>query len=353
MAAGSASSTPAAVRIRPTGSASRPPVAAPSRTGPGTSGSPGVCRRSRGGSGSPRRLTSARPAPVWTKLAYLSVIGVAYWRVGFGQQLRGGRSCRVSGGSRSSAATASPSPGPTARYAQASNADMLDAALDGLVARFGLPGRAARRGGRRRGAQALAATSTSPARRARLAARPAHPGLRRAAGLRHRAGGGRSWSPTRSPSGRSRPASPAASTPPRTRRSPSTRTCAAAAAPSSTRARTLGERLRRCREAAPAAAVKPEIPRNAEPRTGLSMGEHAARDGAALEHRPRRLRTSWRSRSHQRLAAAYDRGFFDDLMTPYLGLTRDQNLRPDTSAGEARHAQAGLRHEGPDAERPP
>ena len=31
------------------------------------------------------------------------------------------------------------------------------------------------------------------------------------------------------------------------------------------------------------------------------------------------------------LAAAYERGFFDDLMTPYLGLTRDQNLRPDSS----------------------
>ncbi len=35
--------------------------------------------------------------------------------------------------------------------------------------------------------------------------------------------------------------------------------------------------------------------------------------------------------SHQRLAAAYDRGFFDDLITPYLGLKRDENLRPDTS----------------------
>ncbi|HEX9339451.1 MAG TPA: acetyl-CoA C-acyltransferase, partial [Pseudonocardiaceae bacterium] len=36
--------------------------------------------------------------------------------------------------------------------------------------------------------------------------------------------------------------------------------------------------------------------------------------------------------SHQRLAAAYDRGFFDDLVTPYLGLTRDENLRPDSTA---------------------
>jgi acetyl-CoA C-acetyltransferase len=35
--------------------------------------------------------------------------------------------------------------------------------------------------------------------------------------------------------------------------------------------------------------------------------------------------------SHQRLAAAYERGFFDDLITGYLGLTRDQNLRPEST----------------------
>jgi acetyl-CoA C-acetyltransferase len=35
--------------------------------------------------------------------------------------------------------------------------------------------------------------------------------------------------------------------------------------------------------------------------------------------------------SHQNLAAAYDRGFFDDLMTSYLGLAKDQNLRPDST----------------------
>ena len=35
--------------------------------------------------------------------------------------------------------------------------------------------------------------------------------------------------------------------------------------------------------------------------------------------------------SHQRAAAAYERGFFDDLVTPYLGLERDQNLRPDST----------------------
>jgi acetyl-CoA C-acetyltransferase len=35
--------------------------------------------------------------------------------------------------------------------------------------------------------------------------------------------------------------------------------------------------------------------------------------------------------SHRNLAAAYERGFFDDLLTPYLGLEQDQNLRPDSS----------------------
>jgi acetyl-CoA C-acetyltransferase len=37
-------------------------------------------------------------------------------------------------------------------------------------------------------------------------------------------------------------------------------------------------------------------------------------------------------RSHHNLAAAYDRGFFDDLVTPFLKLARDQNLRPDSTA---------------------
>ena len=76
--------------------------------------------------------------------------------------------------------------------------------------------------------------------------------------------------------------------------------------------------------------IVPEIPRNAEPRTGLSMGEHQAltteRFGITRE-----AQDELTVASHQGLAAAYERGFFDDLVTPYLGLARDQNLRPDTS----------------------
>src|SRR3954468_3317107 len=74
----------------------------------------------------------------------------------------------------------------------------------------------------------------------------------------------------------------------------------------------------------------PEIPRNEEPRTGLSMGEHSARTNADWGI-TREAQDELAAASHQHLAAAYERGFFDDLVTPYLGLTRDDNLRPDTS----------------------
>jgi acetyl-CoA C-acetyltransferase len=74
----------------------------------------------------------------------------------------------------------------------------------------------------------------------------------------------------------------------------------------------------------------PEAPRNAEPRTGLSMGEHQAIT-ARQWGISREAQDELTVRSHRNLAAAYERGFFDDLVTPYLGLTRDENLRPDTS----------------------
>ena len=77
--------------------------------------------------------------------------------------------------------------------------------------------------------------------------------------------------------------------------------------------------------------IVPTIPRNAEPRTGMSMGEHAA--VTAKEFGIARIdQDELAATSHQRLAAAYDGGFFDDLVTPYLGLERDQNMRPDSTA---------------------
>jgi len=76
--------------------------------------------------------------------------------------------------------------------------------------------------------------------------------------------------------------------------------------------------------------LAPAIPRNEEPRTGLSMGEHQART-AAQWGVTREAQDELAMRSHHNLAAAYERGFQDDLVTPYLGLERDQNLRPDSS----------------------
>ncbi|MGE0217890.1 acetyl-CoA C-acetyltransferase [Mycolicibacterium sp.] len=78
------------------------------------------------------------------------------------------------------------------------------------------------------------------------------------------------------------------------------------------------------------AALGVEIPVNSEPRTGMSMGEHAA--VTAKEMGIKRVdQDELAAASHRNMAAAYDRGFFDDLVTPFLGLYRDNNLRPDSS----------------------
>ena len=74
-----------------------------------------------------------------------------------------------------------------------------------------------------------------------------------------------------------------------------------------------------------------QVPANTEPRTGLSMGEHMAIT-AQQWGITREDQDALALASHHNLAAAYDRGFFDDLLTPFLGLTRDQNLRPDSTA---------------------
>jgi acetyl-CoA C-acetyltransferase len=74
----------------------------------------------------------------------------------------------------------------------------------------------------------------------------------------------------------------------------------------------------------------PEVPRNAEPRTGMSMGEHTA-IMASEWGIGRAEQDELAVASHHRLAAAYESGFMDDLVVPFLGQRRDQNLRPDTS----------------------
>jgi acetyl-CoA C-acetyltransferase len=78
------------------------------------------------------------------------------------------------------------------------------------------------------------------------------------------------------------------------------------------------------------AAIGVEIPANSEPRTGMSMGEHAAITTKAMGI-SRVDQDEIAAASHRNMAAAYDRGFFDDLVTPFLGLYRDDNLRPDST----------------------
>ncbi|QXI25732.1 acetyl-CoA C-acetyltransferase [Pseudomonas vanderleydeniana] len=92
---------------------------------------------------------------------------------------------------------------------------------------------------------------------------------------------------------------------------------------------TLGK-LRSLLAIRPSMFFKPLLPRNGEPRTGLSMGEHC--EEMAKRWQIKRLaQDELAMSSHQSLNAAYQRGFFDDLITPYRGLKRDNNLRADTS----------------------
>lgn len=79
------------------------------------------------------------------------------------------------------------------------------------------------------------------------------------------------------------------------------------------------------------AALGVEIPTNGEPRTGMSMGEHAAVTAKQMGIR-RVDQDQLAAASHRNMAAAYERGFFDDLVTPFLGLYRDDNLRADSTA---------------------
>ncbi len=76
--------------------------------------------------------------------------------------------------------------------------------------------------------------------------------------------------------------------------------------------------------------LKPEFPGVAEPRTGKSMGDHCE-DMAKHWNIARDSQDEWAVGSHHKLAAAYDRGFFEDLVVSFRGVARDNNLRADSS----------------------
>ncbi len=78
------------------------------------------------------------------------------------------------------------------------------------------------------------------------------------------------------------------------------------------------------------AELKPSFPGVAEPRTGKSMGDHCEQM-ARQWHISREAQDQLALDSHRKLAAAYDAGFFDDLLVPFRGLRRDGFLRADTT----------------------
>lgn len=96
------------------------------------------------------------------------------------------------------------------------------------------------------------------------------------------------------------------------------------------RQKTTKAKLKTLLKTRPSMLFKFALPRNGEPRTGLSMGDHCE-DMAKRWNISRYDQDLLALTSHQRLAAAYEAGFFDDLLTPYLGLERDNNLRADSS----------------------
>ncbi|PAU62450.1 acetyl-CoA C-acetyltransferase [Pseudomonas indica] len=95
------------------------------------------------------------------------------------------------------------------------------------------------------------------------------------------------------------------------------------------RGKTTGDKIKALLKFRPR-HLAPAIPRNGEPRTGLSMGEHCERMAQTWAI-PRDEQDRLAYESHQKMAAAYAEGWHDDLLTPFRGLTRDQNLRTDIS----------------------
>jgi len=74
----------------------------------------------------------------------------------------------------------------------------------------------------------------------------------------------------------------------------------------------------------------PEAPANLEPGTGLSMGGHTEYT-AKFYNVTREEQDLFSLQSHQKMTAATDKGFFNDMVTPFLGLSQDNNMRRDTS----------------------
>lgn len=94
------------------------------------------------------------------------------------------------------------------------------------------------------------------------------------------------------------------------------------------RGKSAGQRVGALAKLRPGMFFKPLLPRNSEPRTGLSMGEHCELMAKRWDI-SREAQDVLAYDSHRKLTDAYARGFLNDLMTPFRGLARDNNLRSD------------------------
>jgi len=97
----------------------------------------------------------------------------------------------------------------------------------------------------------------------------------------------------------------------------------------SARGRSLGERLSPWSSFRPG-FLKPQLPGVGEPRTGMSMGQHCEKMAQTWQI-PRADQDQLAFESHRKAGAAWDEGFYDDLVVPFRGLQQDNNIRRDTS----------------------
>lgn len=97
----------------------------------------------------------------------------------------------------------------------------------------------------------------------------------------------------------------------------------------SARGRSLGERLSPWASFRPG-FLKPQLPGVSEPRTGMSMGQHCEKMAQTWQI-PRADQDQLALESHRKAGAAWDEGFYDDLVVPFRDLKQDNNVRRDST----------------------
>jgi acetyl-CoA C-acetyltransferase len=95
------------------------------------------------------------------------------------------------------------------------------------------------------------------------------------------------------------------------------------------RGRSFGQRLRPWLSLRPS-HFKPVMPGVIEPRTGLSMGQSTELMAKTWQI-SRSAQDELANESHLKAAASWTAGFHDDLVVPYEGLKRDNNVRADST----------------------